>query len=391
MANSGRNGHLVLLLAALVSTGVATAIAAAAPPYRIVAYTTDWKAGEDAQLGKIDTLIFAFAQVSGDRAVLSAAAAEKLDRITTLKHAHPRLKVVISIGGWGAGGFSEMAATTAGRATFADSAVALIRAHRADGVDVDWEYPAHHESGIRSSPQDRANFTLLLAALRASIARAGASDGRRYSLSAALADGPFASGVDIAAVAPLLDWFNLMTYDFVNSMTPVTGHHTGLDPSATAPADARTVDRAVRQFLAAGVPPGKLLIGAAMYGREFDGVQPPGKGLYQPYSRYGGEHSWPQLKRDFIERNGFSRHWDADAQAPWLWNPHTRTFVTYDDPRSVEAKAAYVQARHLGGIMYWEAQQDPAGELLGAIWCGLNESSQVSATGNPCCRGGCSR
>lgn len=192
-------------------------------------------------------------------------------------------------------------------------------------------------------------------------------------MSAAVADGPFVSGVDIAALAPLLDWFNLMTYDFVNSMTPTTGHHTGLHPSALAPADARTVDRAVKQFLTAGVPPQKLLIGVAMYGREFDDVQPAHAGLYQPYGRYGGEHPWPQLKRDFIHRNGFVRHWDNAADAPWLWNPRTRVFITYDDPQSIAAKAAYVQAQHLGGIMYWEQQQDPDGELLDAIWRGLRD------------------
>ena len=373
MANMiGNAGYLALLLAVLFSTCEPTAGAATGTPSRIVAYTTDWKASEDAQLGKLDTLIFAFAQVSGNRAVLSAGAAKRLDHIAALKSAHPRLEVAISIGGWGAGGFSEMASTASGRAGFADSAVTLVRAHHADGIDVDWEYPGHHESGIRSSPRDRTNFTLLLAALRAGLDRAGARDGRHYTLSAAVADGPFASGVDIAAVAPLVDRFNLMTYDFVNSMTPTTGHHTGLHP-ALAPADARTVDRAVRKFLAAGAPAEKLLVGVAMYGREFDDVNPAHDGLYQPYGRYGGEHSWPQLKRGFIDRNGFLRHRDADARASWLWNPRTRTFITYDDPRSIAAKAAYVKAQHLGGIMYWEAQQDPGGELLDTIWRGLNE------------------
>ena len=199
-------------------------------------------------------------------------------------------------------------------------------------------------------------------------ARTGAG---HYTLSIAAADGPFASGIDIAAVAPLLDWFNLMTYDFVNSMTPTTGHHTGLHPAASAPADARTADRAVRQFLAAGVAPRKLVIGAAFYGREFADVQAGGQGLYQPYGKYQGEHPWPQLKADYIGKQGYVRHWDADAQAPWLWNAQTRHFISYDDPQSIAAKAAYVKAQHLGGIMYWEQSLDPQGELLHAIRQGL--------------------
>ncbi len=353
------------------------ALAGASPRYRLVAYTTDWDAGEDAQLDKIDTLIFAFARVSGDQAVLSATASGKLDRIVALKATHPKLRVVISIGGWGVGGFSEMAGTAAGRQIFADSAARMVAMHHADGIDIDWEYPGHHESGIRSSPQDRANFTLLMTGLRAALDRAGAGDGKRYTLSVAVADGPFVSGVDIAAVAPLVDWFNLMTYDFCNSMTPDTCHHTGLHASALAPADARTTDRAVRQFLSAGAPPEKLLIGVAMYGREFADVQPRHDGLYQSYGHYAGGHSWPELKRDFIDRNGYVRHWDTQAQAPWLWNPRKRAFITYDDPQSIAAKAVYVESQHLGGIMYWEVQQDPSGELLDAVRRGLHDASQA--------------
>jgi chitinase len=128
----------------------------------------------------------------------------------------------------------------------------------------------------------------------------------------------------------------------------------------------------VRQFLDAGVPARKLVIGAAFYGREFGDVSPAHDGLYQPYKKYIGEIPWPRLKSDFINRNGFVRHWDPRADAAWLWNPQTRTFITYEDPASIAAKAAFVKAHHLGGIMYWEQSLDPTGELLDAIRHGLD-------------------
>jgi len=361
-----------LLAVAILCTHAMSAAASTPAHYKVVGYATGWDASEDAQLARIDTLIFAFAHIRGDEAVLAPEAASRLDQLVGLKSMHPALKVVVSIGGWGVGGFSEMAASASGRGRFADSVARMLEAHHADGIDLDWEYPGHHESGIRSSSDDRANFTLLLTTVHERLDRASQHDGRkqenRYTLSAAVADGPFVSDIDIGAAAKQVDWFNLMTYDFVNSMTPVTGHHAGLYASANAPADARTADRAVRQFLAAGAPADKLLIGVAMYGREFADVQPAHDGLYQPYGHYAGGHPWPALKRDFIDRNGYARHWDSAAQAPWLWNPRTHAFISYDDPQSIAAKAAYVKAHHLGGIMYWEQQQDPSGELLDAIW-----------------------
>jgi chitinase len=372
-----RTSALLLAACQFVVCGGAGA-AAAAPQSRIVGYATGWDAARDQDAGKIDTLIFAFAAVVDGRAAVDAAGEEHLQQLTALKAAHPALRVAISVGGWGAGGFSEAAGSAAGRRAFADSAAQLVAARNADGLDVDWEYPQHGESGIRASPRDRANFTLLLRAIRASLDQAGAARGRtaanHYTLSIAAADGPFVSGIEIAAVSSSLDWFNLMTYDFVNSQVPSTGHHSGLHASQLTPIDGRTADRAVRQFLAAGVPPGKLLIGAAFYGREFAEVRAAGDGLYQLYGHYQGEHPWPDLKNNYIDRNGYARHWDAAAQAPWLWNASTRRFVSYDDPQSIFAKAAYVKARHLGGIMYWEQSLDPGGELLEAVWRGLRQA-----------------
>jgi chitinase len=231
----------------------------AAPPSlhgRIVGYATRWDAAGDKDLGKIDTLIFAFAQVIDGRVVLDTAATDRLHTLIALRAAHPALKVAISVGGWGAGGFSEAAGSAAGRQAFADSAAQLLTAQDADGLDVDWEYPEHGEAGIRASPEDRANFTRLLQALRAALDRAGAIHGRagarHFTLSIAAADGPFVSGIDIAAVSPYLDWFNLMTYDFVNSLTL---HRSPQRPLAAS--TARGAPRsAVRQLMPRARKPG---------------------------------------------------------------------------------------------------------------------------------------
>jgi len=365
--------RIALAAMLLGAMSIGGAWAADAPPahYRVIGYATGWNPVQDKDVHKIDTLIFAFAKVEAGRVILSKAAAEKLQPMIALKARDPKLKVDISVGGWAVGGFSEAASTAAGRKLFADSAARMLVAYGADGLDIDWEYPGHNESGIASSPDDRRNFTLLLKAVRASLDAIGVEHHRHYTLSVAVADGAFVSGVDLAAVNRYVDWFNMMTYDFCNSMTPDTCHHTGLHASKLALADVRTTGRAVQQFLTAGVPAGKLVIGAAFYARVFGGVDPAHDGLYQPYRKFVGEIPWPKLKADFIGKQGFVRHWDAQADAAWLWNAQTHTFVTYDDPESIAAKAAFVKAKHLGGIMYWEQSLDPTDELLDAIHRGL--------------------
>ncbi len=164
-----------------------------------------------------------------------------------------------------------------------------------------------------------------------------------------------------------LDWINVMSYDFFNSLTPTTGHHAGLYKAALAAASDRNADSSIRQHLAAGVPPGKLVLGVAFYGRGFTGVRPINHGINQPYERFEAEHSYAQLRQNLIGSAGFVRGWDDRAKAPYLWNPASRTFITYDDPQSLAIKADYVRQRHLGGMMFWELSQDYDGELLDVI------------------------
>jgi chitinase len=118
----------------------------------------------------------------------------------------------------------------------------------------------------------------------------------------------------------------------------------------------------VRQHLAAGIPPSKIVLGVPFYGRGWTGVNPKNHGFLQPYEN-AVEFPWSELST----QTGFERHWDPIAKAPFLWNPESRTFVSYDDPESLRIKAQFVREHGLGGLMYWEHSHDPNEELLDAL------------------------
>lgn len=350
----------------------ASAAAAQGPAPRLVGYVTPQAQPSRIEARRMSDAIFAFAQVKDGRVTLDEESASAFARLRdVVRQRNPRIKVLISVGGWGVGGFSDAALTDSSRQRFAQTAVALLRTQRADGLDVDWEYPGHHEADIDWRPADRENFTALLTTLRQAFDRASREDAqapRHYLLTAALADGRYLDHVQLAAVAAQLDWINVMTYDFNNSLTSTTGHHAGLFRSAASrdPHD-RSTDGAVREYLAAGVPEEKIVIGAAFYARAFAAVRDRDNGRYQPYGRYLTTYDWPQLQASYIDRNGFRRYWDEQAQAPYLWNAQTRGFVSYEDPQSLRAKAAYVKAQRLGGVMYWAQSLDPDNQLFDAL------------------------
>jgi chitinase len=333
---------------------------------RVVAYVTGWEKPPDIPATKLTHINYAFARIDTDgQAVFPHAGVPyQLEYLRSLKARNPQLKILLSIGGWEAEGFSDAALSQASREKFARSVVALLRAHSLDGVDLDWEYPGQSVAGIKSRPEDKQNFTALLREMRAQL-------GDRYLLTIASADREYFQFTEMNQLHVYLDWINVMSYDFFNSLTPTTGHHAGLYASAFAAPIDRNADASVKQHLAAGIPPQKLVLGVAFYGRGFAGVKPLHDGVNQPYERFEAAHPYSELVQKFIDRGGFVRKWDPKAQTPFLWNAQTRAFITYDDPQSIAIKAEYVRKHHLGGVMFWELSQDSNGELLDAIVRGL--------------------
>lgn len=299
---------------------------------------------------KLTHINYAFALVSeqGEVVLADPEAPARLAQVRALKTKNPRLKVLLSVGGWGADHFSDAALTEESRKKFAASAVALIKQHGLDGIDMDWEYPGQPGPGIEYRAEDKQNFTLLLAELRRQLGRSGL-------LTIASSAGPYFQHTEMDRLHVHLDWINIMTYDFAGSWTPVTGHHAALRGSPS-------VESFVRQHLAAGIPPSKLVIGVPFYGRGWTGVNPDNHGLGQPYEQ-AIELPWSAISTE----TGFERHWDPIAQAPFLWNPQTRTLVSLDDPQSLRLKAQFIREHNLGGIMYWEHSHDPGEELLDVL------------------------
>jgi chitinase len=337
------------------------ALPAGAAESRIVAYVQGGSIPAVIHPEKLTHINFSFAHIVSGRAVLDMpGSVTDLARLRALKKTNPHLKVLVSVGGWTADGFSDAALTDASRHIFADSVVEMLRRNDLDGVDLDWEYPGQGVAGIKYREEDKGNFTLLLKTLREELTD-------HYLLTIAAADREYFDHVEVSRLHVYVDWINEMAYDFFNSLTPTTGHHAGLYlSSAGAPTD-RTADAAVKQYLAAGVPAEKIVLGVPFYGRAFAGVTAKNHGIDQPYEKFQDFYSYTDLVQKFIGKQGYVRYWDTAAQVPYLWNESTRGFISYEDPQSLGIKTCYVRDKHLGGVMFWELSLDRNDKLLDVI------------------------
>ena len=291
--------------------------------------------------------------------------------LRTIREAHPHLKLLVSVGGWTwSKGFSDVAANTDGRRRFVASAVAFAQRHDLDGLDVDWEYPGLPGDDNPYRAEDRENFTSLMRELRAALDEEGRARGRRLLLTCAVGAFPrFLEHTEMDKVGAAVDFVNLMTYDFrVPEAEPETGHHANL---FAQPADRKGLsgDRAVKDFHAAGVPLPKLVLGVPFYGRAWGEVSPAGNGLYQPGKPLGRrlDTSPGAVAELLASGDGWVRHWDDVAQAPFLWNAQQRIFASIEDVESLTRKARYVRERGLGGMMFWQYYSDPSGKLLSTM------------------------
>lgn len=264
----------------------------------------------------------------------------RLAAIAALKSKNKNLKVLLSIGGWGSGGFSEMAANEYNRNRFADSCAVLIQQYNLDGIDVDWEYPTSKVAGITATKDDTYNYTLLMRAIRKVI-------GPRKLLTLASVDN--ARFVDFKAITSIVDFVNIMLYE--TDAPPK--HQAALYRSALA--SYITCEESVNAHLMAGLKPHQIVLGLPFYGTG-NGVEVKQTVLY----------------RDLVKIPGLEKKWDDTAKAPYLANKKGALVCSYDSPESIAFKCAFIKQKTLRGAMYWQYAGDTNdGVLRKAVYKGL--------------------
>lgn len=291
----------------------------------VVAYVTSWsEVMPDPQY--MTHINYAFGHVNESFNGVKIDNEERLRQIVDLRKQKPELKVLLSIGGWGSGRFSEMAANDEYRCAFAADCDRVVKEFALDGIDIDWEYPTSSMANISSSPDDTENFTLLMQDIRAAI-------GNEKELT--LATVASARYIDFKAILPSVDFVNIMAYD----MASAPKHHSALYPSGHS--GDITSDGAVTAHLKAGVPPSKLVMGMPFYGRGGDGYP-----SFQDYNKVGNTDTQ------------YTEKWDEVAQVPYLADKNDTLVFGFENPRSLAIKCQYILDKDLLEGMYWDYSGD---------------------------------
>ncbi|MBR6142052.1 MAG: hypothetical protein IKQ37_09885 [Bacteroidaceae bacterium] len=330
--------HLLALLFAFCCWLNVSAAKKAEPV--VVAYVTSWTQVVP-NPSVMTHLNYAFGHVNDQFNGVRIDNEQRLRDLVSLKQKQPKLLVMLSIGGWGSGRFSEMAASEENRLAFAADCRRVCKEYGLDGIDIDWEYPTQNSAGISSSPQDTENFTLLMRDLRQAL-------GKKLWLT--LASVGSAQYIDFRSCIQYLDMVNVMAYDMANAPK----HHAALFRSKDV--GWLCASEAVEAHRKAGVPDNKIVLGMPFYGRGKDGQ-------YMKYS-----------DRD---KQTLKEVWGNTSKISFLADEKGELVIGFESPRSIAMKCAYIKEQGLRGAMYWEyADDNERGDLQRAVWQGILQSDK---------------
>ena len=169
---------------------------------------------------------------------------------------------------------------------------------------------------------------------------------------------------EIRNLGKILDWINLMAYDLHGKWEKKTGHHTALEG---IPGEKLTVSYAVNHWIKEGMPPSKIALGMATYGRAFKLTNPGNNGLGAAalgnppagkYTRESGVLSYYE-----ICTKGLTVVSKNVALSPYGYSGNL--WVGFEDANSLKRKVDFLKGRGLRGAMYWAIDLDDFKNVCG--------------------------
>ncbi|RBL93393.1 glycosyl hydrolase family 18 protein [Chitinophaga flava] len=319
------------------------------------------------------------------------------------------VKVLASVGGWSmCKHYPEVAADATKRAKFIASCQQLM-SMGFDGIDFDWEYPNDAGMNIEHySTADYTNFAVLVEQVRAAI---GSNKLITAAFSPAINKLP---GFDWPRLNNAMNYFNIMTYDYNGGWSNKAGHNSPLYEYPNQEFPGFSIDATTKGLRALGVNLSKVNLGAPTYGRgvitsgnaavnaptvkRAETVQPDGpiqtSADYTNWTKdvWDGTPNYSYITQNTGAGSGWTEYWDDVAKVPYKTKGNF--FLSYDNERSVAAKAQYIKDNNLAGVIIWQVYGDmlnmtsstvPKGKL---IYCPNTTSPLVNKINETFASGG---
>lgn len=351
------------------------------PGPKLLCYFTSWSlyrngsgrfTPEDVDAKLCTHIIYAFASLNSSTLKIAMsdpwadADNELYKRATALKASNRKLRVLLSLGGWGDSGgsddkYSRLAANDVARRDFALDAANFLKTYRFDGLDIDWEYPNCASGFCSSNPPDVENFALLLEDLR----EAFDAFSPPLLLSATLSGNieVIEEAYNVPAIFRQVDFASVMAYDYYGPWSSTTGHYAPFQAAMDETNPEISIEYVVNALIAMGAPVSQLVLGVPFYARSFTLANPRKNTIGAPISGAGK----PGIITDTVGLLAYYEICSAIKAGGWttMMDPDAGVYaysgdqwVCFDGPRSIMRKARFALRRGLAGLMAWDLSMD---------------------------------
>lgn len=299
------------------------------------------------ELQYIDIINHAFALINNTTFKIDTSDIQSTIADITRAHSYG-VRVCLSIGGWGADGFSQSCASEENRAIFIASIIEAVQKYGYDGVDLDWEYPTSRSAGIAATSKDKANFTALCRELRAALDEINP----KLLLTAAVASGT--NYYNVKDVDQYLNYWNLMTYDFSSkSSGSNVRYDEGLGDTTSS----------VNAYISAGATARKIIVGVTFRATKYTVASLGSKyGVGQKATSNRVDIDYKDLVKTYLKDSSYKSYYDSTDAMAILYTPNPvdgeYIVITYENSSSLQARGQLVKDNKLGGIMAWDLSMD---------------------------------
>ncbi len=343
--------------------------------HNVVGYYMSWSrykgfTPENINASKLTHINYAFANIRSDLSI--ALADESIDlqnfeSLRNLKSKNKNLRTLISIGGWDYSKyFSDAALNDTNRNLFAQNCLNFVLKYGFDGIDIDWEYPV--SGGMSTNiyrTADKQNYTLLLKTLKAKLNEQKNKDGRNYYLTAAGGTSNwYLNKIECSKITAYLDHIFIMAYDLNGPWSSYANFNAPLYNRADLPTDGGDVSGGASAYLSYGIPASKIVLGMPFYGYQYTVVNNNNNGLGCKFSG-ASSITYDDVVSKYLNNSNYACFFDETAKVPYIFG--NNTFVSYEDDRSITAKANFAKSKGFSGIGAWELSFDKTAKLLSVM------------------------
>jgi chitinase len=264
------------------------------------------------------------------------------------------VKILLSIGGASQSeGFKAVVASPAARANFIKNALKLANELNIDGIDLDWEFPAEG---------DGDNQLKFHREIRAALDK----QPRKILFTAAVAATDWFGKWSQDESFHLLDYLNVMSYDYMGTWEKAVIPNSGMDLSKES----------LAYYEKRGIPRSKLVMGAAFYGKSFDAGTAMGSGFEGKGSGNDGIWQWKDLLVQF-KSVPYKIRWDEKTQTEYAVG--NEEIIVFNGIPSQRVRGDFIRNSDYAGVMLWDLNgdvPDTKSSLLVALYRGLRGTNR---------------